>query len=331
MQRIKIDTSILKQASAGATYPSEDNKDTTITNDDKAKKPVKVTSDVQSFNGGETVIPPTGRTATFQRLRIDPNKTILWKGNPRNQVENNVSSLSDLILNTNGNVIPVFARPTGDSEYPYEIIYGSRRRQACIEKNKLLLVDVVVVTDEEADALAYLENEGRLDVHKLGMARYFKYRYELLKEEDPTITVSSFGSRYGYSRQTMHEYFTICNIPKVLDRVVKSGDWTFNKCLKLASYFDGKDALKEQAVLNELHNTYQVLADLLRDVKKEFSKVGENKPEKTLTEFITNNGAGLSRIVHPSGRVELKVSKEAWTKVGLEIEAILNKHLQIQQ
>jgi len=125
-------------------------------------------------NGGGT------RTA----IQIQPGDCTVWDGNPRDQPGLNPESCRSLIesiANEGGNCIPVLVRLNGsDSERPYELLVGSRRRFAIDWLNhngrpELRLNALIVdLSDEEAFRLADIENRERADITELDRARSYQ-------------------------------------------------------------------------------------------------------------------------------------------------------------
>ncbi len=125
-------------------------------------------------NGGGT------RTA----IQIQPGDCMVWDGNPRDQpglTPDSCRSLIESIANEGGNRIPVLVRLNGsDSERPYELLAGSRRRFAIDWLNhngrpELRLNALIVdLSDEEAFRLADIENRERADITELDRARSYQ-------------------------------------------------------------------------------------------------------------------------------------------------------------
>lgn len=217
-----------------------------------------------------TVIPPTGREVATRRIRVEANETTLWEGNPRNFAEGPIDNLLPLIQATNGNTVPIFARY--DSEGRIQVIAGSRRRRACMELNKLLTVDIIECTDYEADAISYMENEGRLDVDAFSNGQFLLSRFNIRKKEDPSLNVGQFANNFGVERETMSRYLSIGKLPTEFKTAVKDHS-TFgrNACLKLMSaYKKASEDLSSEEVIKRVERgaEFKDCPSLIHFIKK---------------------------------------------------------------
>lgn len=68
------------------------------------------------------------------------------------------------IESANGNVQPILVRPINGPEEKYEIVFGHRRHQACLELNLPVLSLIEEVTDRELFSLMDRENRSRADL-----------------------------------------------------------------------------------------------------------------------------------------------------------------------
>lgn len=292
MGKFSIDKSQLNkiaQIAKGAQYPSEREQDEQTAKNEEVileRTPLIKTDSTEHESAQradqlvatfKTVIPPTGREVDTQRTRVSPHETKLWEGNPRNFAKKSVSNLVPLIQATNGNTVPVFARYNKEGDI--EIIAGSRRRQACNELNKLLTVDIIECNDQEADAIAFMENEGRLDVDAFSNGQFLESRYKMRKSDDPSLTIEQYANSFGVERETMNKYLSIGRLPNALkESVLEHATFSRRSCEKLVSaYKNAAKQIGEDDVLVKVNRSgsFKDCSTLIHFIKK----LVNNEPE----------------------------------------------------
>lgn len=330
MSKLGLDKSLLAQIAKGAKYRSEeeastDNSDmpltrTPLTNSNAFAEPESNAEFTHS-----TVIPPTGREVKTKRVRVEANITKLWEGNPRNFAKKKVDNLLPLIQSTNGNTIPVFARY--DSTGDIEIIAGSRRRECCIELNKLLSIDIIECSDQEADAIAFMENEGRLDVDSFSNGQFLLARFEMRKQKEPSLTIEQFANSFSVTRETMNRYLSIGRLPESFKNVVADQE-TFkrNTCEKLVSaYKSASKELGEEEVIERVERArnFKTAALLIHFIKKIVNSSDDDKVEKPLKWSL---GEGVINLkVKKNGTKVIELDKNISPDILEKIETLLEK------
>lgn len=114
----------------------------------------------------EQVAPKKGKIKTTTTMWVDPDKCrIQHRPNRLYELltEDNCRDLIDS-MDAQGQALPAVARQTGEKDKPYEIIVGRRRHFSAKQLKQDLLIDVRVMTDEDAFLLSDAENEGRKDL-----------------------------------------------------------------------------------------------------------------------------------------------------------------------
>lgn len=253
-------------------------------------------------------------------ISINPNKSKLWKGNPRNfSIIVDYSDLLPLIKKTKGNTQPVFARklnvPDADGNQ-IEVIAGSRRRECCIELSLPLTVDLIDVNDEQAKIIADTENDGRKDTDLFTNCRYLKYTYEHLLKANPKLNIHDFAQMQAkpVSRQIMNDRLKLAEIPLWIQKLVVDVDaWTLRKGNKLKSQ------------LKQLENS-------IHEIKMRLEDKTFNKPEK-LIEFLSTFTAETKLVVkeYKTGNGIIKVTpmKSGSTKITIpQYSTELNDQIQ---
>ena len=272
------------------------------------------------------IIPPSGRLAPFKRERIDPAQCSLWRGNPANFEKKDLSDLMPLIKSAGSNILPVLVRPTGDAEKPYEIIYGSRRYECCLTLNKLLLADIVECSDIEADALAYVENNGRRQVNALSTARYFVDRFEIAKEADPAITIERFANRFELSRQTMNDNLSFGRLPRNLDDIVEAQNlWSTRTLTSIRKLYSNSPDDVKQIYFHSDDITFRTPADMIRDLKKHLNSLGQQFQVLDPVVYEVGDRGKAKLSTSTKGIVTLKIDPKVAESLKSEIDAIKQK------
>lgn len=250
-------------------------------------------------------------------LHIDPSKTRLWQGNPRNfSFHSDLSELITLIKQSKGNVTPVIARrlPVKDANgVDIEIIAGSRRRAACIEACEKLKISLVDVDNDQAKVIAEAENKGRKDTDLFSDSRYLKHIYDEMKKVDPQLTIEAFASLQTpkQTRQTMNDRLKLAEVPLWLQKPVKNpDDWSFRQALRLKKLLNNKElnlaelqtSLKDKSFLKP----DGLLAYILdfSGVVKEGSDIEIKINDKTV--LISEQKSGQTKIVLPKNSKKLR-------------------------
>jgi ParB/RepB/Spo0J family partition protein len=215
---MEIDIDLLEKAGMNAQYPSE------------------MQSVTQPDSGFIVVL---GRKVDKTSLQVEPIKTQLWSGNPRNFSSNvDVEDLLPQIKAAGTNTVPVYARYIQrEGETIIEVIAGSRRRMATEKLSLPLTVDIIDINDDEAYFLAEMENNGRKDLDFIGSYRYLKFRFEALKAS-VGINVGKFAEKHALTRQHMSEIINIAELPdEILNSVQNPYSWTHRKLKALKQHF----------------------------------------------------------------------------------------------
>lgn len=272
------------------------------------------------------MVPPSGRRATVERVRIHPKNCEYWKGNPRNFGKKDVSDLVPLVKNTNGNVVAVLGRYKKNEEGIVELIWGTRRHEACAEANKYLLVDIVDVTDDEADALSFMENAGRKDITALAICRYFKHRFKTLKEEDEKLTVEKFAAKYDKDRAQMNKQLSYGGLPDELEKKVENQEsWTYRRLEQFNKAVNKLGDSIVSSAIGKMGEAYKDADEFMRDFKKITERLGgtvDEKPKPKIYRLAEGRAVVDNKV---SGGLHLKLDSSVAEAVKDEIEALLQK------
>lgn len=200
--------------------------------------PVRLSTDINT---------PVGLTAAVGKLRLpdgtmvryesrliagdDLKRVTIFKDNQRYESNPDITTLRIKIAKTGGNVMPVTARVLPDSTI--EVIAGSRRTKAVIAEELALLANVIIepVSEVNAVALAYVENDERSDPDVLDDAAYFSKTFDAYKKAGLVATIEEFGKIFSMSKVNMGRYLNVATLPS----------WLFELCPRTQRDLQGKD------------------------------------------------------------------------------------------
>ena len=286
-----LNIDLLEKAALGAKYPSEVEDNTTES---------------------DSFLTLPSRQVKKTTIKVDPTKTRLWSGNPRNfALVIDISDLIPLIKKGKGNLTPVYARKLSvpdENNIEIEVIAGCRRRLSCIEAGELLTVDLIDVDDNEAKYLADNENNGRTEPDFLTDCRYLKFVYDNMKREDESLTVAIFAEMQDkkVSRQTMNEKLKLAELPDWIQTPVQdSYTWGLRKGIKVKSIL-ADPALNIEGLKNKLSRELFPTADKLIAFINEFMGTTTLSEEKNFLigkdkVSLIKNTKGHTKISIPSG------------------------------
>lgn len=199
----------------------------------------------------------SGEVRQVTQLLINPARVRLWAGNARIQERLSVESVRDLIdsiLAEGGQKVPVVVRHvSGDPDYDYEVIAGTRRHFAIswLRANSYpemkLLAQVADLDDEAAFRLADVENRARKDVSDIERAR----NYAAALETHYGGKAARMAERLKLSKGWLSKMLKAAAIPDVVLAAFSDlGELTLNPAYALASALDDKaraDAIVAEA------------------------------------------------------------------------------------
>lgn len=117
---------------------------------------------------------------------------------------------------TNGNVLPILVRPIADQGYEYEVVWGHRRHQACVELGLPVTAVVRELSDREAVLLMSAENSSRKDLTQFEKAR----KYEVWISEGVFESMAEIAQAERVDKGTISRYMAINKLPAtVVERI----------------------------------------------------------------------------------------------------------------
>ena len=287
----------------------------------------KYPSEIQTKTENSSFISLPMRKVKTRTISVNPLKTRLWKGNPRNfSLVVDISDLVPLIKKGKGNATPVWARElvVADTDgIEIEIIAGCRRRLSCIEASLPITINLVDVNDEEAQYLAEMENNGRKDTDFFTDCRYLKFNFDKAKLDKKNLSVSDFAAMQSksISRQTMNEKLKLAEIPDWVQTPVKdSYTWGLRKGIKLKSLL-GRVDLDLNALKEAISNKCFPSADKLLGFLEDF--LGTSKVEGKIKYAIGDHTIIISKTI--KGHTKINIPKEIDSEIHDEIESFIKK------
>jgi len=224
-----------------------------------AAAPVRTSNRVgMSLLGRENALAraASGEVRQVTQLLINPARVRLWAGNARIQERLSVDAVSDLIdsiLAEGGQKVPVVVRHvSGDPDYDYEVIAGTRRHFAIswLRANSYpemkLLAQVADLDDEAAFRLADIENRARKDVSDIERAR----NYAAALDAHYGGKAVRMAERLKLSKGWLSKMLKAATIPEaVLAAFSDLSELTLNPAYALATALD--DQTRAQAIVAE--------------------------------------------------------------------------------
>lgn len=263
----------------------------------------------------------------------DLAKVSIFSGNPRAGKDPDITSLRSKIAMTGGNIIPVIAKQCKNGGI--EVIAGSRRTAAVRAEGLQLLADVIVeeISDVNAVALSFYENDERNDPDIFDQAAYFSKTFETYKKANLIQHADEFAKIFGMSKANMGRYLNIATIPEWLltlcPRTVKdpggtvTNTWSLRKAVELLKIYNENTVridseLEFQMKLIKIDDPEHLIRSLVKVL---------NKPVSINTKTsLTSSGreVGYFEIGKRKNTFKLFLSEDAPEEIVNEIKRLIN-------
>lgn len=173
-------------------------------------------------------------------IYVDPDLCEPWVGANRPEDEfGNIDELADSIKKF-GQKVPALIRPKKGSENRYELIYGNRRRRACLKANEKLMAILEELSDIEASINQQEENEKRKNISDMATAQNWKLQIQL----GIYATEKELGQALGIAPQTLNDIMSFTRIPQELSQSIKNfKDISRKTAVKIATLSKDKKKL----------------------------------------------------------------------------------------
>lgn len=188
------------------------------------------------------------KTKVITTLWVDVKKCSIQKRPNRFYNLLTEENCADLIssIECQGQTMPAIARQTESKEKPYEIIVGRRRHFSATILNNELLIDVRVLSDEEAFLLSEAENEGRKDLSDLEKAYDWADALKTFYNDN----VARLATAVNKPRQTIYQFLDLAKLGKeILDAYQSPLDVKVRHAAKLKTLM--KDPASKQRILQK--------------------------------------------------------------------------------
>lgn len=255
----------------------------------KAEKRAPVKSVSKATTNSSPIKLPSGEEITIEQRYIDTSLCRIWEGNNRLDESRHDGSLEELknLIEAQGQMVPGFVRPIkGDSNFEFEVIYGSRRFAACQQLGKPFLALVGNVADKDALIMMDAENNARkeMSVYEKAVSYqkwlkrgFFKDRTEL-------------SAHLGISPTWLSRIQAILKLPEeVLSAFQRKTDvsvWWAVELLKIVKASESskraliETALKKPNKIQAPEDVYAYLLAVKGDTKKAETKSKKQKTPK---------------------------------------------------
>ena len=279
---------------------------------------------------------PSGTTVYPTNMMVDTSLVTVWKGNTRYGTNQDVSDIEPDIRISGTNQTPVWLRPLNDgSKYEYELIYGTRRLQACINACKKLTAEVCQIDDRDAFMMMMSENM-RSDPSNWLLVESYHYGIEsgIFPNQE------SLASNYNMTRETMNKLLAVMELPKFFREYLKVGSPKIAKTkIRLLGSLWRKGREASGLSQDDLSNKLQLLSEnyiskgLNIDIQNGMSILQElfklEKAVKQLSE-VNVNGTIIKLLTQPSGSLTINVPASLDSSISDEITTFI-KNLDVNK
>jgi ParB/RepB/Spo0J family partition protein len=275
---------------------------------------------------------PSGRKCRFTAKTIDSKKCVVWSGNAREQEKIDRNELDNLKKNISlhGQLVPALVRLSKNAnvDFPYEVIYGSRRLKACQELEIPIKVIEADLSDE--DALFFMEAENE---YRESLSLYEKaVIYNQWLESKIFKTQEELAEKLGLSVRWIRKLLSLLKIPKyVIDALPSLKDLTKPRAERLAlcleKNMDAEVTIKKVLETLKIEDTYYTGDKLFFRIFSAFNEIDAKKTKNNnLEDKVVFNEDGeriLTLKLSKSGKAKIEVCKHLSSKkVGKLLEAI---------
>lgn len=169
----------------------------------KPRKPIKKPVNSVLISADEAPVQLT-QVNNEEGVEIDPAEIYI---NPEinqrihtNEIRKRDKSFLELreSLKTNGQIQSIMVRPCARPGHSYELIYGSRRLYGCMAEDMKVRAIIKPMSNEDALATAYIENDERDDYWPIEEARAYMYFLGNESAKAPKYRIRKYES-YGVS------------------------------------------------------------------------------------------------------------------------------------
>ncbi len=128
------------------------------------------------INGSREEIARKERRRQELIIEVDPNRTRMWKFSDRTETDEelDISDLKESMAPGKDQILPALARKiTGELGIDYELIYGRRRRTACVFHGRRISIRLTDANDQECSWYMEQENSARKDITAMQRAKSY--------------------------------------------------------------------------------------------------------------------------------------------------------------
>lgn len=199
-------------------------------------------------------------------IEVDPNRTRMWKYADRTGTDDDLY-LGDLLVSMaigKKQISPVLARKVeGEDGIDYELIYGRRRRAACIKIGRPLLLELTEEDDKTCSRYMFEENDNHADTTPLEKAKSWYIQ---------------FNDGLFESQREMAEHFGVPQ--KTMQRHLKAAPIWFDDIAPLIGDVKNAPLLDTAALMGIKESEPEKYASLVARLRNEKSLIGKKPSAK---------------------------------------------------
>ena len=271
-----------------------------------------------------TYLLPSGKRTRSKMVLIDEpeNDIRVWKGNPRAEVDADVSDLVPSIQAVGTNTQPAILRENAG----LELIVGTRRRKATIVGHKPLTgIILEQCDDEDALQIAIIENENRKDPNVFLVVNSYN---ALLQGENPICkNYTDVANRLGKSREWITKLIKVYDLPKQLTNKLPEKEKEYisqKKAISLAKKWLAAPQDKQKTLIDSFKAKKTITAkeyiDGFLGLDKEASK--PKIPSMNIEEQLSEN---ISLVSNKAGQgVYINLPKDTNSN---DVKALLQEYI----
>ena len=243
-------------------------------------------------------------------ILVDPKRTKMWKFADRTESDEELD-ISDLILSMAPDKeqrVPALARKlNGDPNFDYELIFGRRRRAACMHHGRKLKIVLTDKDDKACLAEMKFENDDRKDITPMQKARSYYIQF-------------NGGESLYRSMREMSENLAVPQ--KTLQRMIKAGElWVDEFALKAIGRFKdvGLYDAEELMILKEQNPaSYSTVMQQIMDDEEHKNKSPSGKVKFAIKAIRDVKRANFEKF-YPTDSGSVKVKTDANGDVTLKL------------
>lgn len=241
-------------------------------------------------------------TLPVRLIEADKIQASRWANRDLRSYEHaDFSALKEEIRSAGGNVQPIKVRPLADASDRYEIVFGHRRHQACLELGLPVLAFVEAVSDQELFKEMERENRTRADLSPWEQG--VMYRRAL--NDQLFSSQEQLAREIGVDPGNLSKALRLADLPQVVVQAFASPldlQFRWAKSLNDALQRDPDGVLERASELAANRSVAQTAKEVFEVLSGQF-------PDAPKEETIEVDGRAVAKIVTNRGQVTVQFNK----------------------